>query len=312
MPARSAHWSELLTPRTQEAFFVGFSDGGRRQSQIPAIFDVRSSSLSAEVHQGVGVLGSDGWNFDDTGRVQYDEPQKGYSKTFTHAQFAKGFTVERKLADDNLFGQVLDQANSLGDSAFRKIEKSAASVFANAFTSTTNDDGFSTLGPDSVVLCSAAHPYNAENTGSTQSNTGTSALTAANVSTTRIAMQKFTDDRGDLMNVMPDTILIPPDLEDTALTIGRSLQDPVSANNAINPQSGGRWKFVVWHYLTDANNWFMLDSSRQRKSLLWYNRIPLEFGLEEDFDTFTAKYRAYTRFSYGWRDWSFIYGHNVT
>src|SRR6187549_281822 len=139
MPARSAHWAPLLTPRTQEAFFTGFSDSGRRQSNIPAIFDVRTSSLSAEVHQGIGVLGSDGWNFDDTGRVQYDEPQKGYSATFTHAQFAKGFTVERKLADDNLFPQALDQATSLGDSAFRKIEKSAASVFANAFTSTTNN-----------------------------------------------------------------------------------------------------------------------------------------------------------------------------
>jgi hypothetical protein len=311
MPARSAHWSELLTPRTQEAFFAGMSDEGRRQTQIPALYDVRKSSLSAEVHQGVGVLGSDGWNFDDTGRVQYDEPQKGYSKTFTHAQFAKGFTVERKLADDNLFQSVLDTATDLGDAAFRKIEKSGVSVFANAFTSTTNDDGFSTLGPDAVTLCSASHPYNAENTGSVQSNTGTSALSASSVSTTRIAMQKFTDDRGDLMNVTPDTILIPPDLEDTALTIGKSLQDPVSANNAINPQSGGRWKFVVWHYLADTNNWFMFDSARQRRSLLWYDRIPLEFGREEDFDTFTNKFRAYTRYSYGWRDWAWVYGHNV-
>lgn len=124
-------------------------------------------------------------------------------------------------------------------------------------------------------------------------------------------MQKFTDDRGDITDCMPDTILIPPDLEDTAIEIGQSPLDPVSANNAVNPQAG-RFRTIVWHYLTDTNNWFMIDSGRMRESLIWYNRIPLEYGAEEDFDTLQAKFRGYARYSYGWTDPLFIYGHNVT
>ena len=46
--------------------------------------------------------------------------------------------------------------------------------------------------------------------------------------------------------------------------------------------------------------------------LEWYDRIPLEFGQETSFDTFIAKFRAYMRYGYGWNDWKWLFGHNVT
>jgi hypothetical protein len=93
------------------------------------------------------------------------------------------------------------------------------------------------------------------------------------------------------------------------LIISRSAQDPDSANNAINPQAG-RYNVKVWHSLTDANSWFMMDSGRRRQSLLWFNRVPLEFANMSDFETLQAKFRGYMRFSLGWRDWRFVYGQN--
>jgi hypothetical protein len=308
-PERASHWAELMDPRLTEAFFIGFSDDGRRQSQIPTLYGTRNSEQAFEEHLGLGVLGSDGWNFEDSGRVQYDERKKGYSKRFTHVEFAKGFMVQRKAVDDALVAGYLDDASALGDSAFRKREKGAASIFTNAFTdSGTNDDGMSIAGPDGVGLCSTAHPRSSEDS-TTQSNEDTNALSEANLSTARQDHMALTDDRGDIMDVMPDELLVPPELEDTALKLVRSAQEPGTGNNAINPQQG-RFRTLVWHYLTDANAWFTMDSARRRRSLLWYDRIPLEFGREEDFDTLQAKYRAYMRYSYGWRDWSWIFGHN--
>lgn len=312
MPDVSSHWAEVLTPALTEAFTIGFAD--RPASLIPSVFAVKGSERADERHIGVGVLSSRNWQLDGAyggGRVRYDDRNKGYPATFTHREFASGFVVERKLIDDNLSTQAFDDANALGDAAFRVRERSGASVLNNAFTSTTNEDGYSTLGPDSVVLCSSAHPYSADAPGSTQSNAGTSALSKANVAATRVAMMKFTDDRGDIMDVMPDTLIVPPDLEDTALEITKSLLDPTSGQNAINPQAG-RFRTIVWHYLTDTNNWFMAESSRMKRSLIWYDRIPVEFAREQDFDTLQAKFRCYMRYSYGWRDWSWIYGHAVT
>lgn len=308
MPDVSAKWAQLLSPALSEAFYIALDD--QPASLIDTLFGVRGSARADEQHLGRGVLSSDGWNFKDTGRVQYDDRKKGFAKTFSHGTFAKGIVVERELVEDQLTGPAFDDTRDLAASAFRKREKSAASVFNNAFTSTTNDDGYSTLGPDSVVLCSGSHPRSAED-ATTWSNAGTSALTKPNVATTRTSMIRFQNDRGDIMDVMPDLLIVPPELEDAALEITQSQLDPASANNAVNPQAG-RFRSVVWHYLTDSNNWFMAETARMKQSLLWYNRVPVQFFQEDDFDTFQAKFAARMRYSYGWRDASWVYGHAVT
>lgn len=308
----SDHWSQLIDPRMREAFFLGFSGGDRRQSMIPNLFNVQSSQTADEKVLGIGGIGSTGWNFEDLGRVAYTEPVKGFEETFAHHEFARGVTVERKLIDDNRIAGALDAAGNLGDSAFRLREKAGANVFNNAFsaaTSETLDDyGTDATGPDGVALCSDAHDTSPQDTANLV-NEGTLALSKANVSTTRQLHMALTDMNGDLLNVMPDELLVPPELEDTALEIVRSQLDPTSANNAINPQAG-RFTVTTWHYLTDATAWFMLDSGLRRQHLRWYDRIGLEFGREQDFDTFIGKWRAYMRFSLGFTDWRFIYGQN--
>ena len=310
----SDHWSELVDPRVREAFYIGFSGGDRRESFIPRLFDVRTSQKVDEKSLNIGGIGTGSWTlFEDAGRISYSEPVKGYEKTFGHKQFAAGITVERKLIDDNQIASALDEAGNLGDSAFRVREKAGANIFINGFsaatTETLDDYGTNPVGSDAVALLSTAHPRHAGDTGTTDSNEGTAAITAANVATTRQNMMAFVDMNGDLLNVMPDEILVPPELEDDALIIVRSQQDPVSANNAINPQSG-RFTVLTWHYLTDANAWFMMDSGRRRQYLRWYDRVPLEFAKEQDFDTLISKWRAYMRWSLGWTDYRFIYGNN--
>ncbi len=106
---------------------------------------------------------------------------------------------------------------------------------------------------------------------------------------------------------MPDEVIVPPELEDTALIHIRSQQDPVSANHAINPQAG-RFTVRVWHYLTSTSNWFMCDSGRRGDALLWFDRVPLEFSPQAlDQDTQQLKMAAYMRFSRGFRDWRWVY-----
>lgn len=309
MTMAAANWAELLTPQTTEAFYVGFTDGGRRESMIGSLYRIENSERAFEEHIGVGQFSSQGWDFEKTGRVEYDDRNKGYSKRFTHVEYAKGFVVQRKLVDDNLTSVIFDDARELGDAAFRKREKAAALLFTNAFTdSGTDTEGFAIAGPDNVGLCSLVHPYSPVDS-TTQANEGTLALTRDNLRTTRQDHMAFVDDRGDILNIMPDTLLVPPELEDDALTIIKSAQDPNSANNAINPQAG-RFTVVTWHYLTDANAWFLIDSARMKRDLIWYERIPVEFGREEDFDTLQAKFRAYMRYSRGYRDYRWVFGQN--
>ena len=306
MPETSSHWSELvaLDAPMAKQFWLGYGaiGEGRRTSLIPSLFNVQSSNTATEKSFGVGILGSDGWeDFENSGRVPYDDVHRGWEKTYTHSEFARGVVVERKLIDDNQTRIAFGRASSLGDSAYRKREKDAARIFNNAFATDT--------GPDGQYLCDTDHTYNSEDS-TTYSNRGTTALSKSAVGTTRVAMTKFVDDTGDVMDVMPDLLLIPPELEDTAIEITRSQLDPTSANNAVNPQAG-RFSYLVWHYLTDTNNWFMIEKARMKQFLNWFDRVPVEFGAEEDFDTLQRKYRAYARYSFGYDDARWIYGHVV-
>ena len=313
MPAISDHWSQLVDPRVREAFFLGFDTSDRPASLLASLFNIQRSELADEKVLPIGGIPSSGWNFEDSGRVQYTEMVKGYEETFTHHEFARGMQIERKLIDDNRIQQALDAAANLGDSAFRVREKAGANVFTNAFSSATSetldDYGTDATGSDSVALCSTAHPRNPGESGTTDSNEGTSTLSKANVSTTRQLMAEFVDMSGDPLAIMPNELLVPIELEDTAIEIANSVLDPTSANNAVNPQSG-RYRVIPWHYLTDSNAWFLMDGAYRRRCLRWFDRIPLEFARERDFDTYTAKWSAYMRFSLGFVDWRWVYGHN--
>jgi hypothetical protein len=46
---------------------------------------------------------------------------------------------------------------------------------------------------------------------------------------------------------------------------------------------------------------------------LWIDREDLGFEMDPTSDfRLEARFRGYMRYSYGWSDWRFVYGHNVT
>lgn len=315
-PMVSENWASLLTPGLRMVFHAEL----RRREELfkrTQIFPTDTSQRAYEDYQGIGGLSAVGWNeFEKTGRVSYDAPDIGYKTRLEHREFAKGIAVKRKLMDDNLYPgapipksitqRVEDLARSL--SLFR--EKAAADVFNNGFTDTGVDAaGFPLAGADAVGLFSTAHPLSPSNLASTQSNEGTLALTSDNVIATKNRMREFTDDQGELFAAHPDTILVPPELEETAIKIVSGDLDPNSAENAINVNKG-RYNIVVWDYLTDANAWFMIDSGLKSQHLIWLDRIPADFMAEMNKDTMIGEWIAYTRFSRGWDSPLWAYGNN--
>jgi phage major head subunit gpT-like protein len=299
MTAIFEQWSELHEPGLR-AIFEQQRDALAAASRIPTLFSVRNSTKSAEHDLGVGGFGD--WR-EYEGTIEYDEAEQGFKTTYTHVEFARGFAVERKLIDDDQYNIINRRPRQLAMSAMRTREKDAASVFNNAFSS-------SYVGGDSVALC-GAHPLSPSN-ATTHSNTGTTALSTTSIVATKQLMRTFVDDRGELVQVMPDTILVPPELEETAYVATRTPQIVGSPNNDLNFVNSQGWKVVVWDYLTDANNWFMIDSSLASLYLNWFDRVGLEFAADPTGDyNLEAKFRGYMRYSYGWSDWRWVYGHAV-
>ena len=118
-----------------------------------------------------------------------DEAEQLFKKSYTHVQFARGFTVERALWDDDQYNIINKKPAGLALAAMRKREKDAASVFNNAFSAETGGDG--------AELCASDHPYSPTNAG-TQSNEGTTALSYQAIVDTRELMRAYLDDRANL------------------------------------------------------------------------------------------------------------------
>ena len=306
MPLTSGNFADLLKPGLKRVFDIAMS---RPRPIMEMLFGVESSTRYEEQYQGMGAMGLVP-PFDGT--VPYTDFDAGYRVDVRNYEFALGMQVERRLADDDQFNQIKRRAGNKADAFNITIETDAANVFINGFTdSGTNRMGASTNGADAVGLLSTAHPYSPANSGTTQANEGTLALTIDNLDTTRQAMRNFTDDKGQMLGVNPNMLLVPPELERTATQIvsERAVYEPNSAQYDVNMFSG-RFQPVVWDRLTDSNAWFLIDSTLMKQHLIWQWRIRPEFAQADDFDGLNAKYRGYMRYGIGWTDWKWVYGQN--
>lgn len=299
MPQVSDNFTQLtdFDPILTEIFYQHYTrelgDGGVMQ-----LFNRQTSDKAKETDLRIGGF-RDPVEFNGT--VQYADAERGYEVEYTFTEFVLGFTVERKMADDNQYPGIFSRAEELAISFARKRRKDAASVFNNAFS--TSFTGF-----DGSPLCETTH--NRSRTDTTNvSNEKAYALTSANLEQAVLDMQDMGDDLGEEITIMPDTLAVPRALRKKAIEITASPQVPENANNAINVQAGS-WNVIVDPYLTDTNAWFIIDSTMARRYLKWYDRIMVEFASTGDFDTLIRKYRGYMRYGYGWSDFRWILGSN--
>lgn len=299
MPQISANFRQLteLDPVLREVFFLQYQAIPERGS---AFIGELTSSKGAEFDLRVGSFG-DPEDFDLVGQVPYDEAQADYQITYRHKKYSKGFTITQDMLDDNQYSGILDRAANMGTAFSRFVQKQQASILNNAFTAAA------TAGYDSVALCSASHPRS-QSDATTVSNTNTLALNSANLETAIQAMSALGDDRGEEISIMPNLLIVPRGLRKTAFELTQSELTPESAENAANVHRG--LQFMTWEYLTDSNNWFLVDTTLAKRFMKWYWRKRPVFDAENDFDKDARKFRGLTRFSFGWSDWRWIYGSN--
>ena len=304
VPLVSGSFGDLLDPRFRKIFFETYK-------QLPSmrgnLYTEISSDRDTVRDSSVGTLGD---LVEFTGTITYDDMSQGYDVTETHKQFASGYQVERVLFDDDQFNIMDRRPAGLATSVARTQEGHAARFFNNAFSI----DTFFYNHTEAVALCSNSHTTTSGASTTTGfDNLVTTSLSAVALESARVQMQDFRGDRAERISIMPDTILIPAQgtMEETAWEIVNSQGKLDTANNNANFNQG-KYKVMVWHYLTDANNWFLIDSTFMKQNLYWVNRIAPEFGWVEDFDTLVAKYRAYCRYGAYYVDWRWALGAQVS
>lgn len=292
--ANKSGFGDLLEPGFREIFDDNYKETDRVFTQC-----FRQNNSSKQDERDSAVSGFGLLTVKQPGQpIQYEDPVQMYDTLYTHVTYAKGFKVDKETYDDDLYNVMSRKPRALGRAARRTEETQAAALWNDAFATTQ-------LGGDGVPLCSTIHPRS--DGGSTQSNAHASGLpfNETNYEIEKLAMRRQLDDKGMKIDVMPDKILIPIDLEKAANIVFNSKLRSATADNDMNPYLN-ELTVIPWIYLTSTTAHFLIDSDQYEVN--WFWREKLSFKQDDAFETDVALFKVRERFSNGFSDWRGVYG----
>ena len=237
--------------------------------------------------------------------VQYDSEVQGIITTYQHVAYALGYIVTYEELRDNLYEEVaMRRAKANAFSINQTVENVGAFLYNNAFVSTYFTTG------DGQALVSTTHT-NA--TGGTYSNALSPAadLSEAALEDLTIQIMGTQNDRGLLINIMPESLHIARQEFYNANRILKSVLQSNTANNNINVLNAVNAfpkGIKMNHYFTAPHAWFIRTNCPNGMTMFWRDR-PM-FDQDNDFDTKNAKAATYMRFSVGCTDPRGLFGSN--
>ncbi len=237
--------------------------------------------------------------------ITYDANVQGYTTRATHVTYALGYAVTmEELQDDQYEAVSMARAKANAFSQNQTRENVVANVLNRGFSSSLQ-----TIGDGSAFFATT----HALSSGGTMSNKPTTDvdLSEASLEDALVAIAGFQNDKGLTIAVKPKKLIVSRQNQFNAARILKSVYQNDTANNAINAIKAMNiipGDFMVNHYLTDVNAWFIQNDIPNGSGLVFYERMPVTFDKDNDFNTKNALASSITRFSVAVSDPRCFYG----
>jgi hypothetical protein len=267
------------------------------------IFETETSERSFEEETKLSGFGAAPVKNEGSAMV-YDNAQEAWTARYTHQTIAMGFSLTEEAMEDNLYDSLsarYTKALARGMAYTKQVK--AAAILNQGFTGSGNP----TYG-DGQVLFSTAHPLVSGGVNSNRPTTGAD-LNETSLEAAVIQIAGWTDERGLLIAAQPRKMIVPPSLMFVATRLLETELRVGTADNDLNAlKSNGSIPegYTVNHYLTDNNAWFL--TTDVPNGLKHFVRTPMQTGMDADFDTGNARYKARERYSFGVSDPLGIWG----
>ena len=265
------------------------------------IFDVESSDRAFEEEVMLAGFGNAETKPEGSG-VNYDTAQEAWTARYNHETIALAFAITEEAVEDNLYDKLAGRyTKALARSMSNAKQIKGANVLNRGFNS-------SYTGGDGKELLATDHPTV---TGGDFKNELTTAadLNETSLEQALVDLADMIDERGLKVAVKATKMLIPSELVFVAERLLQSQLRTGTGDNDINAvRSSGMVPggYVVNHYLTDSDAWFLKTDAPN--GLKVFERSPLKTSMEGDFDTGNMRYKARERYSFGWSDPRGIFG----
>lgn len=248
----------------------------------------------------------------ENGAYPVDGMQEGYSKFIEHMTWKDSFSLSREIVEDGKLMDLKKKPAGFITGYYRTRERFGAALLGAAIggkeKTLFSGKEFSCTGADGKCLFHKAHPSKLGK--ATQSNLFSDAFSNDALGAMESAMQDFRGDGGEVLDVAPDTILIPNEYtlkRDVFAAIGAD-KDPATANNGFNYQYG-RWSVIIWPYLNQfiakgLKPWVLCDKryNEEYGGAVWLDRVNLEVRSEIAANDANV-WKGYSRFTAGFNDW---------
>lgn len=297
MAINTGNFAKLLYPGLNTIYGHKYTE---KPKQCDEIFENRVSRRAYEEIISVTGFGLPSIKTEGNSIV-YDDEQQGFLTRFKPNVWAMGFIITEEMMEDDLYDTVGQRRTEGMAYSMRQGEEiTAANILNRAFTA-----GY--VGGDGVVLGSASHP---NVSGGTWSNIAATAadLSEAALEQAKIDIDDYRDDRGKRMQANIKQLIISSSNQFEAERILGSRLRSGTADNDVNAMytMGSIPKVVVNNYLDDADAWFL--QTDVPNGFLKFNRKPMTFAIDNEFDTSNAKFKAAQRYAVGWGDPRCFYG----
>ncbi len=251
----------------------------------------------------------------ENGAYPNDEVQEGYDKFLEQMTWKDSFSLSREIMEDSKLLDIRKKPAAFVTGYYRTREKFGAALFGGALSGKTATDfggrKFDLTSADGLTVFHTGHKAKVK--GKPQSNLFSNPFSNEALGALETAMQLFRGDNDEILDVAPDTIVIPNEFalkQEVFAAIGAD-KDPETSNNGFNYHFG-RWNVICWPYLNQfitagATPWLLLDSKYNELygGAVWLDRTELEVRSTLDENTDANIWRGYARFIAGFNDWRF-------
>jgi len=288
----------IVNPQNLSGIYVGFNTLFNKalntvEPLYKQIATVTPSTTDAETYAWLGdIPGMREWIGD---REIQNLAASGYVIKNRYFELTVG--IDRNAIEDDKISLYNNSIEMLAQSAAMHPDELVFALLAS---------GFSAKCYDGKPFFSDAHQVGKN----TVSNKGTAQLSLEAYIAARAGMMSLTNTKGRALNIVPDTLVVPPALEAKA----RDILVADFINGSRNTMQGTAKPLVVPQLAGHDSAWFLLSTSRPLKPLIYQERKKAKFvskTAETDDNVFMKKqflYGADSRGNAGFGFWQMAYG----
>lgn len=295
-PISRAGMSELLRPDLHQVYIDTGAENPTEFDMIVNVIDMPYNPLVDQQISGLSTMPEkeEGYPF------AVDEPIMGGTTEYLAVPYGLSIEFTFEAWDDELYGVFNEMVAELARASNNRLE-----VDAHAPLNFAESAAF--LGFDGQPLIDTAHPVLGGG-----ASIGNRPDVDINFSQTavQVALQHFhelVDERGLPRLLAPTMALVTPTYYHDAREILGSSGRPLTANNELNALVPEDLTYMVSHYITNPNKWFIM-ARQDVHDVNFYIRNDPEFKMFDDPRTMNAVGTIYQRHVSGFGTWRGIYG----